>query len=67
MVKIVFHGNKPMWVGLLVAIAGALMVALHLVALRDSEWLFNTGFAVAITGMLIYLMGRAMQLFKRRF
>ncbi len=67
MVKIVFHGNKPMWVGLIVAIVGALMVAVHLLAFGDSEWLFNTGFAVAITGMLIYLMGRAMQLFKKRF
>ncbi len=67
MVKIVFHANKPMWVGLIVGLVGALMLLLHLTILRGEDWLFPVGFAVAITGMLIYLGGRAMQFMKKRY
>ncbi len=67
MVKIVFHGNKPMWVGLFVAIAGGLMMLTHATILRDMEWMFSTGFAVMIVGALIYWAGRAVQIFKKRY
>jgi len=67
MVRFVFHGNKPMWVGLLVALAGIVMMVTNMVIPGDQEWLFSTGLAVMIVGMLIYLMGRAVQLFKKRY
>jgi hypothetical protein len=67
MVKIVFHANKPMWVGLVLGLAGALMLGLHLTVLRGQEWVFTTGIVTAIAGMIIYLAGRAKQLMQKRY
>jgi hypothetical protein len=67
MVKIVFHANKPMWVGLVVGVAGILMLLLHLTVLSSMDWLFTGGFATAIVGALIYLMGRSIQIMKKRY
>jgi hypothetical protein len=67
MVRIVFHANKPMWVGLVVGLAGALMLLLHVTVLGGQDWLFEAGFVTAIAGMAIYLMGRSLQLMKKRY
>jgi hypothetical protein len=67
MVKIVFHANKPMWVGLVLGLVGALLLLLHLTVLSGREWAFTAGIVAAIAGMIIYLAGRAKQLMQKRF
>jgi hypothetical protein len=65
-VRITFEANAPMKWGLLVAVVGILVLFTHWAVLPDVDALSPTALAFMITGAVIYMIGRTMQIWKKR-